>query len=133
MNLFQLGNFTLHSGGKSRWIIDCRTLTTEDWAALAVIAMERFNLRFNEVLGIPEGGLAFANAMRPYAVSNSDAAVLIVDDVLTTGRSVTAHADSLAGEAILQAHRENRQVLALVAFARGSIKDREVHAIWKLG
>ena len=38
--LFQLGDFTLASGQRSRWKIECDNLLAEDWQALAVIAAE---------------------------------------------------------------------------------------------
>jgi len=35
MNLFQFGDFSLHSGSKSKWKIECDALTDEDVEALA--------------------------------------------------------------------------------------------------
>lgn len=85
MNLFQLGDFTLHSGQKSRWKIACDALTPEDWVALAVMAVERLP-RFELVHGIPKGGMPFADALRKYRTSGG--VLLIVDDVWTTGASM---------------------------------------------
>lgn len=112
MNLFQLGNFTLHSGQKSRWKIEADALTWEDWEALAVMAVELLPDRFELVHGIPDGGLLFAKFLRTHQTSGG--ALLIVDDVWTTGDSM----------------RKTRKiftyptgVIGCVAFARGPVDD----------
>jgi len=88
MSLFNKGDFSLHAGTKSNFFIDCDNLTEEDWDALASIAV--INLpQFKEVKGIPRGGIPFANALEKYATGDSMDPVLIVDDVLTTGVSMT--------------------------------------------
>lgn len=83
MNLFQSGNFVLHSGAHSGFKIDCDALTSEDWRALASIISKKF--RFGRVWGIPRGGTKLANALLPYVTEGK---TLIVDDVLTTGNSM---------------------------------------------
>lgn len=85
MNLFQLGNFTLHSGATSAWKIDCDALTDDDLAALAVMAAEQLS-PFSIVVGVERGGVRFAQAMHKHV--DPDGIVLIVDDVLTTGASM---------------------------------------------
>ena len=89
MNLFQQGEFRLHSGGFSRWKIDCDALTDDDLATLAKLAAVRITKTFGKIIGIPSGGLRFAHALTPYITSGS-AITLIVDDVLTTGESMRA-------------------------------------------
>ena len=61
MNLFQKGDFQLHSGGKSEFKIDCDALSEHDWETLAYMTAKEF--RFKRVVGVPEGGLAFARAL----------------------------------------------------------------------
>ena len=109
ISLFQLGRFRLASGVASAWKIECDALTTEDWRTLAVIAVQRFGLRFGCVHGVPRGGVPFADALRPYAVYPGP--TLVVDDVLTTGRSLFAERD----------RQGSPDALLLVAFARGSV------------
>lgn len=89
MSLFQTGDFTLHSKGKTDFRIDCDALTDEDLAALALIA-SRLVSPFSEIYGVPRGGIAMAAAMRKYLQppSGRTAGLLIVDDVLTTGTSM---------------------------------------------
>lgn len=84
MTLFQRGEFRLHSGGMSPWKIECDALTDEDLSVLAERASKL--LKFGDVIGVPRGGTRFAQFLRAYAQPNGGA--LIVDDVLTTGKSM---------------------------------------------
>jgi hypoxanthine phosphoribosyltransferase len=70
-----------------RELINCRgnNLTAEDYACIAKVVAG--TVRFNEVIGIPSGGIALAEALRPYTDPEVEKA-LIVDDVLTTGKSM---------------------------------------------
>lgn len=87
MNLFQLGNFTLHSGIQSFFKIDCDALTNNDWQTLARMIYENVP-KFRKVIGIPKGGIKLADALKQYRFPNPENPVLIVDDVLTTGNSM---------------------------------------------
>ncbi len=105
MSLFRYGEglMQLHSGGGSRFLIDCDQLTEDDLQSLAefyinyVLAMPR-TLDFDYAVGIPEGGLRFAAVINavwenraPADRRNRDAPFrLVVDDVLTTGASMIA-------------------------------------------
>lgn len=84
MNLFQSGEFCLHSGAHSSWKIDCDALTDDDLATLARQVGRM--MHFGEVIGIPSGGLRFAKALQKYVFLTWPP--LIVDDVLTTGKSM---------------------------------------------
>jgi orotate phosphoribosyltransferase len=86
VGLFQLGDFTLASGAKSRWKIECDALAADDWAALAAMAAEVLP-PFCRVVGVPRGGLPFAAALSAYATGNGDHPLLVAEDVVTTGRS----------------------------------------------
>lgn len=107
MSLFETGNFRLHSGQFSKWKINCETLYEEDLRTLAMVANERIN-RFGVVIGIPRGGLAFAEHMAKYA---STGPALIVDDVLTTGASMEKMKKVIP------------DAQGLVIFARGPVPD----------
>jgi orotate phosphoribosyltransferase len=87
MNLFNKGEFVLHSGGRSDFKIDCDALTDGDWEALAA-AIAGKSRPFFAAVGVPSGGLKLASALRKHATEGA-ASLLIVDDVLTTGASMT--------------------------------------------
>lgn len=88
MNLFRQGDFVLHSGGKSKFLIDCSCLSDADLETLALMAVERLP-PFGSVEGVPQGGLRFAEALEKHVTEGG--ALLIVDDVLTTGKSMIVH------------------------------------------
>ena len=85
MSLFSLGDFTSHSGKLLHWKIECDHLTEDDWECIAFMIQERQD--FQEVIGIPKGGIPLQNALDKYKTFNMAAPLLIVDDVLTTGKS----------------------------------------------
>lgn len=118
MNLFQLGDFTLNSGHKSSWKIECDSLTDDDWATLAKMISQIVE-PFDIVEGIPNGGLKLAVALQSYSTRGAFRH-LLVDDVLTTGKSMNQRKmqitklpnadDDIIGE---------RKVIGVVLFARG--------------
>ena len=88
MNLFQTGDFTLSSGLKSWFKIDCDALTDEDIKTLAKLIYHRMP-GFTTVVGIPTGGLRLAKALEEYVEPTYRKDILlIVDDVLTTGKTM---------------------------------------------
>jgi hypothetical protein len=84
MPLFETKDFTMHSGQKGIWKIDCDNLSDEDLKTLAKLIADK--IWFSEVYGIPTGGERLAYALEPYR--KDDGCFLIVDDVVTTGRSM---------------------------------------------
>lgn len=104
MTLLVPGEFTSHSGQTLHWKIECDALTLDDWAGAARMAVD-YLPPFGDVFGIPRGGLAFADALRPYCTQGP---LLIVDDVCTTGASLEA-------ARVWWAH----QPIGCVLFARG--------------
>jgi len=116
LNLFQLGDFKLHSGKKSQWKIDCDALTEKDYETLAWIVGEEWKMMFRIVYGIPTGGLKFVKALDLYKKEDSNV-VLIVDDVLTTGRSMEEKKTEIE---LFYQHNENiTTIVGVVIFARG--------------
>lgn len=81
--LFQFGWFASHSGFQLPWklVLDGGT----GWEDLAELVAGKFP--FRSVYGIPKGGVRFAQALDRFAEPDLRYPVLIVDDVLTTGRS----------------------------------------------
>ena len=85
MGLFQLVDIVLHSGKKSKFKIECDSLTEKDWDTLAYLG-SRIIGKFSSVYGIPRGGIPFAKALEKYV--SDEGPCLIADDVLTTGGSI---------------------------------------------
>jgi hypothetical protein len=107
--LFKFGWFASHSGFQLPWKIDCEDgLRDEDWNALASIVAGKFG--FSDVYGIPRGGTKFARALAPFCEPGYP--TLIVDDVLTTGRSFED-----------ARQRFSANCIGVVVFARGRCPD----------
>ena len=111
----------LHAGGESNFLIDCESLTNEDLASVAGLVATTYS--FREVIGIPNGGLKFADALRPYCKSESQI-VLIVDDVLTTGVSMREFRQKLIGNGMYW-----RNIRGLALFVR----DESSRPLWVQG
>jgi orotate phosphoribosyltransferase len=112
-NLFQTGDFTLASGRKSSWKIECDALTPADWAGLAAMAAQVLP-PFREVFGVPRGGVPFGLALDHY-VDPKAKLILIAEDVCTTGGSITRYRDS----AINAWGGGPEHFIGVCAFARG--------------
>jgi len=84
--IFKTGEFTLASGQHSTFKIDCDELTNDDLYSLALYA-NKFLPDFKAVHGVPRGGVRFADQMRKFV--SPDGCILVVDDVFTTGKSIT--------------------------------------------
>ena len=112
--LFQAGEFVLHSGGRTRFRIECDALNDDDWSSLAAWAAQQLP-PFGAVEGVPRGGVKLATALSPYVTTGP---LLIVDDVLSTG-------------ACMEKWRAERHAMGLVVFARG-VPPRWVRALFSV-
>jgi hypoxanthine phosphoribosyltransferase len=83
-DLFQFGWFASHSGFQLPWKFDSAALSDGSIDALARLISGK--IVFGAVYGIPRGGERLAEALCPSATAGYP--LLIVDDVLTTGRSM---------------------------------------------
>ena len=118
-NLFQLGDFKLHSGEKSDYKIDCDNLTDDDLETLAWIVAKKWKVEYNGVRGIDRGGNRFAKKLREYQKDwdiGMKNILLIVDDVLTTGNSM---------EEMRKMWKDNPNIemKGVVIFSRGECPD----------
>lgn len=125
MNLFQLGNFTLHSGEQSSWKVECDALTEADLETLARLIAEKVG-PFYRVVGVPSGGSRLARALMPYVSKRTPGGgtpmpALLVDDVLTTGASMEQ----------MRRDFEPIPVVGVVLFARRE-PPAWVRAVWRL-
>lgn len=110
MNLFKWGEFTSHSGLSLPFKIDCDALTDEDLDTLAKLISIQGG--YSSVIGIPTGGIRFANALGKYC-TQWGIATLLVDDVLTTGNSMEEYRDKIS----------TNNVIGIVIFARSKPAD----------
>jgi len=124
MSIFKQTDFTSHSGKILSWKIECDDLTKEDLDTLAFIVSRKFI--FNDVIGIPTGGMRFANALTQY-IDKKATYPLIVDDVLTTGKSMIAEAKKLS-----HCSCETYTAIGVVIFSRIENYPDWIHPIFKL-
>lgn len=115
MNLFKFfcGGIELSSGETTYFKIDCDALVRDDLETLAWLIRRRVG-RFGSVVGVPRGGIAIAEALESY-VNPKSPAQLIVDDVLTTGKSMQDMKEV--------AHVFHDDIKGAVIFARGKCPD----------
>ena len=113
MSLFDCGTFVSHSGMRLPFKIDCDALSDEDIECIAEILASKVD--FGVVEGISTGGDRLAEALEKYARWEAPFQILIVDDVLTTGRSMER---KKAGQPP-QVHEDD--IIGFVIFARGTL------------
>lgn len=111
VSLIQHGWFRAHSGLQLPFKVDCDALTDEDIEGIAKIVAGKFS--FSAVVGVPTGGLRLAEACARYVDDSKQYPMLIVDDVLTTGRSMQKWRDTYFV----------RRPIGFVIFARGPCPD----------
>lgn len=82
--------FRLSSGGQSFYRLEADTSQEDPETLEAMASIIAANVPpFDEVVGVPRGGLALAAALGIYCIPGADC-VLFVDDVWTTGGSLDA-------------------------------------------
>lgn len=129
--LFQWGDFTLASGQKSDYKLECDALTIEDWKTVAAMIAKR--VRFREVIGVPSGGLPLADSLRhhqtlpEHADYNNAFQVLFVDDVYTTGGSMDRTLSQWLRD---KPDSSSDNVLGVVLFARNPVRQQWIHPIF---
>ena len=111
-HLFQATNFKSHSGLNLNWKIECDALSDDEWFTISKMIME-LTPPFSKALGIPRGGVKLAKLLNEAATGNEKDPICIVDDVLTTGKSM---------EEFLSSYSRNRDIpfmaIGWVVFAR---------------
>lgn len=109
MALFQKQSIILHSGQPSDFKIECDDLSYSDVECLCYLISKRF--KFFSVFGVPSGGEKFANCLKQYCTTNPEDPTLVIDDVLTTGRSMI--------DFIMANNIPLDKTIGVVIFARG--------------
>jgi hypoxanthine phosphoribosyltransferase len=87
--------FIMHSGETGNFKIECDALTDEDIDTISWIIMQKYEKEgIKNVYGIPRGGIKLSNSLEKYW--NPKGSIrLIVDDVFTTGRSMSEAREKL--------------------------------------
>lgn len=128
MSLFQWGDFTLHSGEKSWWRIDCDDLTDSEIALFAKLIRERAGMFHHAACPVSHYGSAAPRLVRALSTYRSDwlgrgnFVCLIVDDVLTTGASME-EVKAKEGAARSLPSGKKTEFWGAVLFARGPCPD----------
>ena len=86
-DLFQSIDFKSHSGLDLNWRIECDALSDDEWFTISKMIME-LTPPFQQAVGIPEGGVKLGKLLNEHATGNEKDPICIVDDVLTTGKSM---------------------------------------------
>ena len=86
-DLFKSINFKSHSGLDLTWKIEMDVLSDPEWFTISKMIME-LTPPFREALGIPRGGVKLGDLLNEHATGNEKDPICIVDDVLTTGKSM---------------------------------------------
>ena len=112
--LFQFGDFTLASGKRSHFKLECDAISPEEWHSLARI-IRPILPPYGQAVGVPRGGHVWAGILEHYRTPG-EKRILFVDDVWTTGGSMMAEIYDFykMGHEPIQWH-------GLVLFARGPV------------
>lgn len=111
---------TLHSGGKSDFIVDCANLSDSAMECIAYLLHKKLSHPFGSIEGVPAGGLRIAEYMGKYITPEAKR-VLIVDDVLTTGNSM---------EEQLKGRNRYQDVMGAVIVVRGNLQQNYWNRQW---
>lgn len=112
LNMFEKKKWVMHSGEESNFKIECDALTFVDWDTIAYLIVKC--IPFSEVVGIPRGGLKLSRILKDYIQWSGP--LLIVDDVLTTGKSMEKMKD-------VYLEQYENDIVGVVLFARGKCPD----------
>lgn len=111
-DFLELADVTLNSGRRSTFKIEGDAITDGEWSAAADL-LALVLPPYDEVHGIPRGGIALAERLYEHGREGTGA-VLVVDDVFTTGGSMERKRAELIGSG-----RDPERIGGAVMFARG--------------
>jgi orotate phosphoribosyltransferase len=124
LSLIKYQPFTSHSGLNLSWKIDCDSLFDKSIEAIAEIVKDQYD--FREVYGIPRGGIRLANALKKYENPGS-LNLLIVDDVMTTGKSMQS-----TKESFMEKYKWGYRISGFVMFDRCSLNFDWIDHLFKV-
>lgn len=121
--MIRLGEFTSSAGLVLPWKVDCDMIKDGDIKTYAAMIATKFH--FQKVYFVPTGGKRLADALQEYI--KPDGKVLIVDDVLTTGKSMEE-----ARNALLEKGLKADDIEGVVLVSRTSIIHDWIYPIFTL-
>ena len=93
-DLFRSIDFKSHAGLDLSWKIEMDALSENEWFTIARMILE-ISPPFHSAIGIPRGGVLLGELLNKYGTGNEEDPFCIVDDVLTTGKSMIDYREEM--------------------------------------
>ena len=93
-DLFRSIDFKSHAGLDLSWKIEMDALSKNEWFTIARMILE-ISPPFHSAIGIPRGGVLLGELLNKYGTGNEEDPFCIVDDVLTTGKSMIDYREEM--------------------------------------
>ena len=93
-DLFRSIDFKSHAGLDLSWKIEMDALSENEWFTIARMILE-ISPPFHSAIGIPRGGMLLGELLNKYGTGNEEDPFCIVDDVLTTGKSMIDYREEM--------------------------------------
>ena len=111
IDLFQKVDFESHAGLDLSWKIEMDALSENEWKCITHMIME-LSQPFRAAIGIPRGGVKLGQYLNEHSTQKEEDPYLIVDDVMTTGGSMTEYKKE---------HFKDKFSIGWVVFARSHV------------
>ena len=93
-DLFRSIDFKSHAGLDLSWKIEMDALSENEWFTIARMILE-ISPPFHSAIGIPRGGVLLGELLNKYGTGKEEDPFCIVDDVLTTGKSMIDYREEM--------------------------------------
>lgn len=124
VTLFRDDRFTSHSGLDLPWRIECDALSPEDWDTIGKAVARRY--MFCEAIGIPRGGIPFAEALNRHKQAEHHCNIVVVDDVITTGNSMLQYMQEI------EKKYPDKRVFGIALFARRGFQKFGIETVFQV-
>lgn len=128
--LFRWGGFRTSTGHKMPFEINCDALTHEDILCIANVIAAKTT--FKAVYSVPTGGNRLGVALQQFRDGDGADRILIVDDVLTTGKSIESEKRRVTERLERMGVEFTGEIVGWVIFARTQPADW-INAIFTWG
>ena len=93
-DLFQSIDFKSHAGLDLSWKIEMDVLSYPEWNTICKMILE-ISPPFHSAIGIPRGGVLLGELLNKHGTGKEEDPFCIVDDVLTTGKSMIDYREEM--------------------------------------